>query len=118
MDGVSSTSILINFFNEINIESEFYIPDRLKDGYGPKLKAFKYLEQKSCELILTVDCGTNAGTEISKVKNKNLDIIVIDHHLQNENQLLVVKINFENVIKPRFFRGFIVLFVCNCQYQS
>ena len=75
--------MLINFFNEINIENEFYIPDRLKDGYGPNLKAFKYLELKSCELILTVDCGTNAATEISKVKNQNFDIIVIDHHLQN-----------------------------------
>ena len=84
VDGISSTSILINFFNEIDIECEFYIPNRLKDGYGPSLKAFKYLEQKSCELIFTVDCGTNAASEISKVKNKNLDIIVIDHHLQND----------------------------------
>ena len=84
VDGISSTSILINFFNEIDIECEFYIPNRLKDGYGPSLKAFKYLEQKSCELIFTVDCGTNAAIEINKVKNKNLDIIVIDHHLQND----------------------------------
>ena len=41
VDGATSTALLGNYFSELNIEYEIYIPDRKKEGYGPSIKVFK-----------------------------------------------------------------------------
>ena len=43
VDGAASTALLGNYFNELNLNYEIYIPDRKKDGYGPSINSFKEL---------------------------------------------------------------------------
>ena len=72
VDGSSATSLLCNFFSDIGVSYEFYIPDRIKEGYGPNINAFKSLKKKGCNLVLTLDCGTTANESINLiVKEKN-----------------------------------------------
>ena len=61
VDGSSATALLCNYLSEINISYEYYIPDRISEGYGPNVNALKNLKNKGCELILTLDCGTTAN---------------------------------------------------------
>ncbi|MFL2662270.1 MAG: single-stranded-DNA-specific exonuclease RecJ [Alphaproteobacteria bacterium] len=82
VDGSTATAIVCKYFKEIGVDFEFYIPDRVEEGYGPNLKAFEYLKNKSCSLIITLDCGTTSNEVISKIKKQNVEVIVIDHHLQ------------------------------------
>lgn len=82
VDGACSSALLIRFFKAQGIQPEIYIPDRLKEGYGPNDRAFQFFRDKKCTLIFTVDCGT-AATQILN-NHHDLDIIVLDHHLPSE----------------------------------
>ena len=84
VDGSASTAIMCSYLKEIGIDFEFYIPDRIEDGYGPNIKIMEYFKSKGCELIITLDCGTSSLKEINYIKKKQVDVIVIDHHKQGK----------------------------------
>ncbi len=86
VDGATSTAILGNYFTELNLDYEIYIPDRKKEGYGPSIESFKRLIDKKVKIIFTVDCGTLSFEAINYAKEKNVDVIVLDHH-QSEIKL-------------------------------
>ena len=86
VDGASSTALLGNFFSELNLDFEIYIPDRKKEGYGPSIKSFKELIKNNVKIIFTVDCGTLSFEAINFAKINNIDVIVLDHH-QSEIKL-------------------------------
>ena len=86
VDGATSTALLGNYLSELNLNYEVYIPDRRKEGYGPSIKSFKELIDKGVKLIFTVDCGTLSFEAIDFAKEKNIDVIVLDHH-QSEIKL-------------------------------
>ena len=45
-----------------------------------QLKVFKELIDKKVKIIFTVDCGTLSFEAINFAKEKNVDVIVLDHH--------------------------------------
>ena len=85
VDGATSTALLGNYFSELNIDYEIYIPDRKKEGYGPSIKSFQELINKKVKIIFTVDCGTLSFEAINFAKEKNIDVIVLDHHQSEIN---------------------------------
>ena len=85
VDGATSTALLGNYFSELNINYEIYIPDRKKEGYGPSIKSFQELIDKKVKIIFTVDCGTLSFEAINFAKEKNVDVIVLDHHQSEVN---------------------------------
>lgn len=80
VDGATSTALLIRFFRMLGIKIDFYIPDRITEGYGPNNNAFEALGQTGTKLIITVDCGTLAFDPIARARQLGIDVIVIDHH--------------------------------------
>ena len=80
VDGATSTALLGNYFSELNLEYETYIPDRKKEGYGPSIKSFKELIDNKVKVIFTVDCGTLSFDAINYAKENKVDVIVLDHH--------------------------------------
>ena len=86
VDGATSTALLGNYFTELNLNYQIYIPDRKKEGYGPSIKSFKELIEKKVKIIFTVDCGTLSFEAINFAKEKKIDVIVLDHH-QSEVKL-------------------------------
>ena len=77
VDGVSSSAIMAEFFKQIPYPLEVIIPNRFRDGYGvsPTL-----LERIDTDLIITVDNGISA-LEASKIcKERNIELIITDHH--------------------------------------
>ena len=86
VDGATSTALLGNYFSELRVNFDIYIPDRKKEGYGPSINSFQKLIQKGVRIIFTVDCGTLSFDAINYAKKNNVDVIVLDHH-QSEVKL-------------------------------
>ena len=86
VDGATSTALLGNYFSELGLNYEIYIPDRKKEGYGPSKDSFQHLIKKDVKLIFTVDCGTLSFEAIEFAKKNKIDVIVLDHH-QSEIEL-------------------------------
>ena len=84
VDGSSSTALICNYLKSIGASFEYYIPDRIIEGYGPNKKAFDILKEKKCELILTLDCGTSSNDAVSYANSKGIEIIIVDHHLEGD----------------------------------
>ena len=80
VDGTVSTSMLINFFKNINHPCDFYIPDRFLDGYGVSKDLFKKLNDKLTELIIIVDSGSKSHEAIKYLNSLKIKSIIIDHH--------------------------------------
>jgi len=80
VDGATSTALLLRYFLSINQKTHIYIPDRKKEGYGPTIKGFENLINLRVKLIITVDCGTMSFEPIKIAQNRNVDVIVLDHH--------------------------------------
>jgi len=81
VDGASSAALFKNYFKLINKKIGFYIPDRIKEGYGPNSKALLSLKEQQTDLVITVDCGTSSFEPLEEAAKVGLDVIVIDHHL-------------------------------------
>lgn len=80
VDGITSTSILYTFLNDLGINVSYYIPDRLTEGYGMNIDALSKIAEKAVDLVITVDCGITSFDEVSYLKEKGIDIVITDHH--------------------------------------
>lgn len=80
VDGITSTSILYMFLKKQGFDVQYYIPDRLKEGYGLNKEAIKKIFDNGKNLIITVDTGIAAIDEVEYANNLGIDIIVTDHH--------------------------------------
>ena len=81
VDGATSSALFKRYLEGIGVPCEIYIPDRIKEGYGPNSNALLNLRSKGVDLVITVDCGTVAFEPLEKAKEAGLEVIVIDHHL-------------------------------------
>jgi single-stranded-DNA-specific exonuclease len=84
VDGSCATSLLVRYFKHINQKYFFYIPDRVKDGYGASKKLFQKLILKKPKLIILVDCGSTSYEAIDYLNQHNIKSIIIDHHEINK----------------------------------
>ena len=83
VDGGTSAAQLIKWGRGFGVEIGLYVPDRVKEGYGPSVEAFKQLKSEGNDLVVTVDCGAAAQTALEAAKDLGLPIVVIDHHLMH-----------------------------------
>lgn len=80
VDGVTSTTLLWEFLQQLGAQVVAHIPNRLRDGYGLSQKGVDELKKAGASLIITVDCGITAHDEIEYAVANALEVIVIDHH--------------------------------------
>jgi single-stranded-DNA-specific exonuclease len=81
VDGATSSALLKRYFDALGSALRIYIPDRIKEGYGPNVKAFQTLKSEGASLVITVDCGTTAFDALEGAQEMGLDVIVMDHHV-------------------------------------
>lgn len=80
VDGATSSALLLRFFRAIGGNIGVYIPDRIKEGYGPNAPALLKLKEQGASIVVTVDCGVTAYEPLAEARRAGLDVIVIDHH--------------------------------------
>ena len=83
VDGGSSAAQLIKWGRGFGVEIGLYVPDRVKEGYGPSIEAFEQLKSEGNDLVITVDCGAAAQSALEAAEGLALPIVVIDHHLMH-----------------------------------
>ena len=84
VDGASSAALLVRWFRSMGAELPIYVPDRVTEGYGPSIAAFRTLKAQGAELVITVDCGAAAQAPVAAAAEMGLEVVVIDHHLMRE----------------------------------
>jgi single-stranded-DNA-specific exonuclease len=80
VDGVCSTAILVTALREVGGRCDWYIPDRLGDGYGLTAAGVERLVARGTELLITTDCGIGATAEVAAARAAGVEVIVSDHH--------------------------------------
>jgi len=80
VDGVTSTSVLYMFLEEIGCEINYYIPDRHEEGYGINEGAVTRLKEQGADLMISVDTGITAVDQVDHASTIGLDVIITDHH--------------------------------------
>ena len=84
VDGITSITVLKKYLEERGLMVDYYIPNRLEEGYGLNKQAIEEIINKNYTLIITVDCGISATEEIEICNKAGIDVIITDHHEQLE----------------------------------
>ena len=79
-DGVTSTTILYSFLKSVDANIEFYIPERMEEGYGINFESIKNLAKNGTRLIISTDCGISENELVENCKELDLDFLITDHH--------------------------------------
>ena len=92
VDGVTSTTLLLEVLRPLGWRVDFYLPNRMDEGYGLSadgvencLKKYSASTDSSgatsqTTLLLAVDCGSTAVETIASLRARGVDVIVLDHH--------------------------------------
>ena len=80
VDGATSSALLLRFLRSLGHEARLYVPDRLKEGYGPNIAAMRQLASDGVKLTICVDCGTTAHEPLQAAKDAGMDVVILDHH--------------------------------------
>ena len=81
VDGATSAALLSRFLDAVAEAPTIYIPDRLREGYGPNAAAMRTLAAQDVRVVVTVDCGISAFDALADAAEAGLDVIVVDHHV-------------------------------------
>ena len=80
VDGTNGAAMLYLFLRERGGSVEYYIPDRLREGYGISHQGIDRAVELGVSLFLAVDCGITAVDQIAYASEQGLDVIICDHH--------------------------------------
>jgi single-stranded-DNA-specific exonuclease len=81
VDGVTSVALLLEVLRPLGWDVEYYLPNRMDEGYGLTTEAIEHCLQKhQAKLLLAVDCGSTAVDAIGALRSRGTDVIVLDHH--------------------------------------
>ncbi len=61
VDGACAGALMARFLRDLGCEVTPYVPDRLKEGYGPNATAIGALCDRGASLVVCVDCGITSG---------------------------------------------------------
>src|SRR5262249_58734652 len=66
VDGATSAALLARFFAAVGSQTRIYVPDRLRERYGPNTPALLRLRGEGAQVVVTVDCGTTAHLPLAE----------------------------------------------------
>jgi single-stranded-DNA-specific exonuclease len=81
VDGVTSTALLLEVLRALGWTAHFYLPHRVDEGYGLSQDGVENCLRKfPVTLLLAVDCGSTTVASIAWLRERGVDVIVLDHH--------------------------------------
>jgi single-stranded-DNA-specific exonuclease len=80
VDGTNSVAMLTLFLQQLGIETVFYIPDRIKEGYGISKTGIDKAKEGGITLLISIDCGITAHDQVEYANSLGIDVIICDHH--------------------------------------
>ena len=79
-DGICATALAVLVLRELGADVSWHLPSRFEEGYGVSGETLDRLAGEGCALVVTVDCGITAVSEVARAKELGLDVVVTDHH--------------------------------------
>jgi single-stranded-DNA-specific exonuclease len=81
VDGVTSTTLLLEVLRKLGWQAQPYLPHRMDEGYGLSQEGVENCLRKfPVPLLLAVDCGSTTVSSIAWLRGQQVDVIVLDHH--------------------------------------
>lgn len=85
VDGVTSSSLMLICLLPLGADVNFFIPNRVRDGYGLNTKVVERAAQNGYKLIITVDNGITAFAPALRAQELGIDLIITDHHRAHDH---------------------------------
>lgn len=83
-DGMTATALLVNCLKLLGADVNYYVPNRLEEGYGISSDALRTLASRGSSLVISVDCGICSCAEAETARELGLELIITDHHEMRE----------------------------------
>lgn len=80
VDGTSSAAMVLHFLRKIGAKADYHIPSRLEEGYGFTPLSVDRAHKAGATVIVTVDVGVTANKAVRHANERNIDVIICDHH--------------------------------------
>lgn len=84
VDGITGSAILYPVLKKMGADVEVHIPHRMDEGYGLNQESLEKLLKKKFTLVITVDNGITGVSQIKFLREKGVDVIIVDHHLPKD----------------------------------
>ena len=81
VDGTTAVALVFDFLSKQYDAVTYYIPDRYGEGYGISLQGIDFAADNDVTLIIALDCGIKANSQVDYATEKGIDFIICDHHL-------------------------------------
>jgi len=80
VDGVCATTVMVRTLRELGADCDWFIPNRIEDGYGLSSDNVRRLAARGTSLLLTVDCGITCAEQVELARELGVEVVVTDHH--------------------------------------
>ena len=80
VDGILSVVMLHKALSTLGAKVEYFIPERLSEGYGLKDEHVGVAVERGAALVISVDCGIKASGFVRKARERGIEVIITDHH--------------------------------------
>lgn len=80
VDGTTSCALFYHLFKMLNVEVELFQPSRFVEGYGVHPSSIEAAIEKGVKLLITVDCGITNLETAEYALERDIDLIITDHH--------------------------------------
>ncbi len=85
VDGVTSSSVMLTCMLPLGAQINFFLPHRVKDGYGLSVKTVERAAANGYKLLITVDNGITAFDAANRARELGIDLIITDHHRPHDH---------------------------------
>jgi single-stranded-DNA-specific exonuclease len=85
VDGITSSSLMMICLKPLGAQINFFLPHRVKDGYGLSTKVIERAASNNYKVVITVDNGITAFEPAQKAKELGIDLIITDHHKPHDH---------------------------------
>jgi len=81
VDGITSSALMWRILRRLGGDAETFLPLRMEEGYGLSQDGVeRCVEQHKPAVLIAVDCGTTAVKQVAWLRERGIDVIIIDHH--------------------------------------
>lgn len=85
VDGITSSALIMYCMGQLGAKINFFLPNRVRDGYGLSVKTVERAAKSGYSVIITVDNGITAFDPALKAKELGIDLIITDHHRSHDH---------------------------------
>lgn len=80
VDGTSGAALLWSFLSKTGVNVRYFIPDRVREGYGLSNAGIEHAKQFGTTLLIAIDCGITALKQVEFSRSLGIEVIICDHH--------------------------------------